>query len=126
MPGGGVQVTGLAALQRDLRTLGVELNDLTDVMGDLAAQGARLAASFAPRRTGTLAAAIRGSHTSNAAVVTVDAKRVPYAGVINYGWRKHNIAPARFMQHAAKAMRPQVTKHLSRAITKLIEQKGLS
>lgn len=126
MPAGGVRIEGLAALQRGLLSLGVELEDLKDVMGSLAAEGARLAASFAPRRSGDLAASIKGNRAKNAAVVKAGAKRVPYAGAINYGWPRRHIVGAGFMQRADASMRPHVATDLDRAITKLIAEKGLT
>jgi hypothetical protein len=124
--GGGVRVEGLAALQRDLLALGVELDDLKDVMGSLARRGASLAASFAPRRSGALAASIRGNRAKNAAIVSAGTARVPYAGAINYGWRRQHITPALFLQRADEAMRPHVAQDLDQAITRLIAERGMS
>lgn len=126
MPAGGVRVTGLAALQKDLHALGVDLDDMKDVMGELAAEGARLAARFAPRRTGRLAATIKGNRAKNAAIVKAGSKRISYAGPVNYGWPQRNIAPASFMQQADDAMRPHVVGKLDTAITALIRKRGLA
>lgn len=116
----------MAALQKDLRALGFELEDIKDGMADLAKEGARLAASFAPRRSGRLAASVKGDRAKNAAIVEAGGRQVPYAGVINYGWPKRNIAPAGFMQRADAVLSARVVTNLDRAVTKLIREKGLS
>lgn len=126
MPAWGARVTGIAALQKDLQALGLELEDPKDAMSDIAAEGARLAASFAPRRTGRLAASIKGSRAKGSAIVKAGGARVPYAGVINYGWPRRNIAPAGFMQRADAVLSGRIVTNLDRAITKLIAEKGLS
>lgn len=123
---GGARVTGLAALQRDLLALGVEVSDLKDVMGNLAQEGARLAASFAPRRTGTLADSVKGNRARNAAIVKAGSvRKAPYAGAINYGWRRRHIKPSLFMQRADDAMRPRAVTDLEHALNHLIRSKGL-
>jgi uncharacterized small protein (DUF1192 family) len=121
----GIQVSGLAQLQKDLVLLGVKIDDLKDVMARLAQEGARLAASLAPRKTGRLAESVRGNRAKNAAIVRAGSARIVYAGPINYGWPKRNIEPAGFMQRALDLMKPHVGADLERAINKLIAEKGL-
>lgn len=122
---GGVRVTGLNKVVRDLQALGLELDDLKDAFAGIAADGARLAAGFAPKRSGALAASIRGNRAKNKAVVAAGRARVPYAGPINYGWRKRRIAPALFMQKADEAMRPRALAELEQAIDRKIRERGL-
>lgn len=122
---GAVKVVGLAALQGHLVQLGAEI-DALDVMKDLAEQGARLASSFAPRRSGRLAASVRGGRARNSATVRAGSVAVPYAGVINYGWRKRNIQPAYFMERASGVLRPRIPTRLEIAINRLIAAKGLA
>lgn len=57
-----------------------------------------------PVRSGLLRSTVRGSGTQTRAQVRVGKKRVPYAGVINYGWPGHNIAPSMFLQRAASTI----------------------
>lgn len=121
----GVRVTGLNSLVRNLHKMGVSLEDLREAFGKLAADAADLAADLAPRRTGRLAASIRGSRARNYAAVTAGSKRVSYAGVINYGWPKRNIEASRFMQRADMLMRPRATAEIQAAINRLIRQGDL-
>lgn len=125
MASGGVQVTGLNKVVRDLQTLGLELDDIKDAFAKIAAEGARVASSFAPRRTGTLQASVRGNRAKNKAVVAAGRARVKYAGPINYGWPKRNIKPALFMQRADMVMRPKALNELEKSIERKIRQKGL-
>ncbi|GAA3193956.1 HK97 gp10 family phage protein [Dactylosporangium siamense] len=120
-----VKVTGLQELQRDLRATaeGLDGDDLSRVMGDIADDTARLAASFAPRRTGRLAASVKGGQIKTKAVVGAS---VPYAAPINYGWPRRGVAASRFMQRADEAMKPTLPTRLEQAINRLISARGLS
>jgi hypothetical protein len=122
---GGVRVEGLNDLTRNLAALGLELDDLKDAFGEIAAQGARLASSFAPRRTGALAGSVRGNRSKNKAVVAAGNARVPYARVINYGWPSRGIRASSFMQKADERMRPVALAELERQISSAIRRRGL-
>jgi hypothetical protein len=121
----GLRVEGLNRLVRDLQLLGVSVDDLKAVFGEIADEGAHLAAGFAPHRTGRLAASVRGSRSKNRAVVRAGGVKTPYAGVINYGWPKRSIAASHFMQKASDTLKPTVGGKLQHAIEKLIAEKGL-
>lgn len=139
--GGGVRVEGLNRLVRDLQSLGLAVEDLKEAFGDIAAEGASLASSFAPRRSGALAATVRGNRAKNKAVVTAGRARVKYAGAVNYGWPEGKtnwrgkprasggwpigIAGAGFMQKADEAMRPKALQALDDALEQKIREKGL-
>lgn len=121
-----IRVEGLTLVTRQLRRLGLEIADLKDAFSTVAAQGARLAAYFAPKRSGTLAGDVRGNRAQSKAVVTAGRVSVPYAGVINYGYAARNIEPALFMQKASDAMEPVAFQELDKEITKQIRKRGLS
>ncbi len=122
---GGVRIEGLNKVVRDLQSLGLEVEDLKDAFGSIAAEGARLASSFAPRRTGALAASVRGNRAKNKAVVMSGRARVRYAGPINYGWPARSIRASWFMQRADKAMQPRALAEIENAIERKIRDKGL-
>jgi hypothetical protein len=138
---GGVRVDGLNRTVRDLQTLGLEIDDLKEAFGDLAAEGADLASSFAPKVKGDLARTIRGNRSKNKAVVTAGKKKVAYAGAVNYGWPegKKNwqaeprerggwpigIEPAGFMEKADEELRPRALAELEDAIDRKIRERGL-
>ncbi len=119
MPG-GIEVTGLDALIRDLDALGADIEGLQPAFAELASQGARLAAGFAPRRTGRLAGSIRGTGSAGKAEVTASAV---YAGPINYGWARRNISGTGFMQAADAALHPE--QKLEQAVQDAIRRAGL-
>lgn len=121
----GVRVEGLNKLTRDLQALGLDVDDLKGAFSSIAAEGAALAARYAPRRTGALAASIRGNKAKNKAVIAAGRARVPYAGPINYGWPKRHIAPSKFMQKADLEMQPKALALLEREINQAIQKRGL-
>lgn len=122
---GGVRVTGLNSTVRALEKLGLDVDDLKAAFGPIAAEAADIAAGYAPRRTGALAASIRGNRSKNKAVVAAGRARVPYAGPINYGWKKRGINPSGFMQKADEEMQPKALDMLEDAIGSAIRRRGL-
>lgn len=120
------KVEGLSKLTRALTDAGVELDDLKDVFAGIAALGARLASGFAPKASGRLEGSVRGNRAKNKAVVTAGRARIPYAGPINYGWPKRNIAPARFMQRADADIAPRAVGLLEDGINDVIGKEGLA
>lgn len=125
MARGSVQIEGLNRYIRELQGLGLDLDDLKGAFAGIARKGALLAARFAPRRTGALAASIRGNRAKNKAIVYAGRARVPYAGPINYGWQARGIAPAAYMQKADEAIAPQAPGLLVQEINDAIRRRGL-
>lgn len=121
----GFRVTGLTAVVRALQDLGLEVDDLKDAFSSIAEEGARYASAYAPKRSGRLAADIRGNRAKSKAVVTAGRVSVPYAGVINYGWAAHGIEANGFLQRADMAMRPRALVLLEQEINQSITTKGL-
>lgn len=122
---GSIEVEGLAKLTRDLQATGVDLDDIKDAFGAIAAKGAALAASFAPEASGALKADIRGNRAKNKAIVIAGRARLRYAGPINYGWPARNIEPARFMQKADEQLAPEAVQMLEESIDRLIRRRDL-
>jgi hypothetical protein len=122
----GVEIFRLGETMRALESLGVEVEDLKDVMGSISAEGARLAAEYAPVRSGKLRKSIRGNRAKSRAAITAGKKRVPYAGPINFGWRKRHIQPSEFMQRADRALQARVPEMLTEGIQRLINERNLS
>jgi hypothetical protein len=119
-----IKVTGLQEVERDLARIGVKLSDL-DFRG-IASEGMRLAASFAPKKSGKLAASIKGSKSKSRATIKAGGARVPYAAAINYGWRRRNIAPAGFMQRADEVLRRTVPAELEAQMKRIIAGQGMA
>lgn len=121
----GYRVDGLYQVVGALIAIGLEVDDLKSAFSSIADTGAQLAARYAPRRTGALAADIRGNRAKSKAVVTAGRVSVPYAGPINYGWAAHGIEPNGFMQRADADMRPFALKRLEDEINTQIRKRGL-
>jgi hypothetical protein len=122
----GVRVEGLNKTVKALQGFGVEVTDLKATFSAIAVEGARLASSFAPVRSGKLSNTVRGNRAKNKAVVIAGRARVPYAGAINYGWPKRSIKPALFMQKADAALAPRAVQMLEAGIDDAIKKVGLT
>lgn len=125
MSAGGVRIEGLNRLVKSLQELGLDLDDLKDVMAEIAAEGAQRAAAHAPRKSGALANTIRGNRAKNKAVVTAGRGKVKYAAVQNYGWPKRSIKGTEFLQKADYDLRDIAPAMLAEGIQRLIDSKGL-
>lgn len=79
----GVHVSGLKETTRAMERAGVEVNDLKDVMGTVAAEAAETMRGFIPTRTGKLRDSTRGNRAKGNATVTVGTKRVAYAWAVS-------------------------------------------
>lgn len=123
--GGTVKVEGLNKTLTALQRFGVEAQDLKDTMSEISAEGARLASSFAPKRSGNLASTVRGNKAKAKAIVIAGRARVPYAGAINYGWPKRGIKPSLFMQRADAALAPRAVQMLEAGLDKAVKKVGL-
>jgi hypothetical protein len=122
-----IKVTGIPQLNRDLRRLGVDMEDMKNAMAQLAAMEAGAAIRFVPRRSGALAGSIRGYRTKSKAVATAGwGKTSEYAGVINYGSPGRGIAARHFMQQADRDVAPKIIPVLSAEIDQLIRERGLT
>lgn len=122
----GFKVEGLNKVVRDLHALGLDVDDLKTAFSTIASEAATVASGFAPKRTGRLAASIRGNRAKSKAVVTAGRASVPYAGAINYGWPRRGIAAQGFMQKTDAVMAPRAVKRLEEEINRLIRAKGLT
>lgn len=123
----GVYVQGLREITRAMEKAGVELEDLKDVMGGIAAEAARVMAPFVPTGpTGRLRASVRGNRAKGKAVVTIGTARVPYAKPIQYGWPARNIKPARFVERTDEVMETRAVSMLEDGWGAIAERNGLT
>lgn len=123
--GGGVRVEGLNQALRSLQEFGLDIDDLKTAFSAISQEGARVAAGFAPKRTGALAGSVRGNRAKSKAVVMAGRARVPYAGAINYGWPARGITGSHFMQRADAVMQPKALALLDQEIDAAIRRRGL-
>jgi hypothetical protein len=124
--GGGIRVTGLSRTVRALKDVGLEIDDLKAAFSTIADEARDAIVGRTPRRSGRLAASIRGNRAQSKAVVRAGRASVPYAGPINYGWRARDIDPALFMQRGEADYAPQAARRLEQEISRQITRKGLT
>lgn len=117
-----IRVRGLGRLRRDLRKLGDDLGDLKDANAGAAALVATEAARRAPKRTGRLAASVRGNRAAGKATVAAGGARLAYAGPIHYGWPAHRITAAPFVTDAATATEPLWLPLYGAALDQLVDR----
>lgn len=121
-----VRVDGLAQLKRALGELGVDIGDLKGTFGRIASRGARLAAGYAPHRTGRLRSSTRPEVTQNRAAVLAGSSAVRWAGVQNYGWPRRHIPATSFLQKADRDLAPDTPRLIEDGITDAIRHRRLS
>jgi hypothetical protein len=118
----GLEVDGLRTLRRTLKQAGVSLADLKDAHNQVAQLVVRAAEPAAPRRTGALAASMRGSGTQAAAIVRAGRASVPYAGPIHWGWPSRHIPAQPWIYDAAQNSQDQWTGLYLAALEKIIDE----
>lgn len=124
--GSGVQVTGLREAVRSLERAGVELEDLKDAFQRIGQHVADDAKSNVNSVTGRLAGSIRPSRTKNKAVIRAGSARIPYAGVIEYGWPGHGIEEHAYMRRSVETNRDNSIRQLEDEIGRMIKRLGLN
>lgn len=122
----GIRVHGLREVVRSLEKFGVEVSDLKAAFKKVGTFIVDEAQSRAPMRSGRLAASIRPSNTKNKSVVRAGSARVPYAGVIHYGWPGHNISPQPFLTDALEANQDEAVEIIEDELQRLIRSLGLN
>lgn len=117
-----LQLRGAKELARGLKRAGADMKDLRAVNRQAAQVVVPAAKAIVPERSGRLKRTIRAGSTQRAGVVRAGNNgRVPYAGPINYGWRKRHIKPTRFMNRAARSTEPQWTQIYRDAVQRIID-----
>lgn len=120
MAGDAVRVDGLRKFTTALNNIGVELDDLKNVMGDVGEVVASAARPLTRPKSGQLAGTIRPSRTKNKAVVRAGTARAPYAGVIHFGWAARNIRPNPYLYIALDKRRDEVLQRFDQEIASLV------
>ena len=87
----GVRITGLNETIRALKRLGVEADDLKEIMYDIGNKVVDDAKALTPVLTGRLRESIRASKAQRKAVIRGGSARVPYASFVEFG-SVHNTA----------------------------------
>ena len=110
MAGERVQVEGLRELRKALKTAQKGYEDVKAAGLEAAVPVEKQARVLVPKLTGALEGTIRSAGQASGAVVRAGFARVPYAGVIHFGWPGHNISPNPFLYDALDQRRSEVIK----------------
>jgi hypothetical protein len=98
-----VEVQGAKELRRTMKAAGADMTDF----GEANATAGRIVAAEAPvwihAHTGSLGASVRAGTAKTSATVRAGGAKVPYAGVVEWGWPAKHIAPHPFLTTAAKS-----------------------
>jgi hypothetical protein len=121
----GVYVSGLREITRGMEAAGVDVDDLKDVMGRIAAEAADVMAPFIPVKTGALRASARGNRAKGKAVVTIGKARVPYAATIQWGWPARHIRAAGFVEKTDRVMQVRAVQMLEDGWNQIAQRHGL-
>ena len=120
-----IKATGVKELRRELRRMGDDLDDLKALNLDVATLVSDRAKELVPRRTGNLADTIRPAGTKTAGRVRAGFKRVPYAGVIHFGFPARRIQPQPFLYDALDQRRGEVFDAYFKGVKKIQRKAGL-
>jgi hypothetical protein len=97
-----LRAKGARELRRELRKAGDDLQDMRTAHRDAAEIAADASAALAPEKSGRLKDTIRAAGTKTAAIVRAGYARVPYPGVVHWGWPARNIQAQPFLSDGAR------------------------
>jgi hypothetical protein len=115
-----VQVDGLKRLRKELKRAGVDLADLREPNLEAAQTVASAAGPRTPRRSGRLASTVRPGANRTAGVIRAGNARVPYAGVIHWGWPARNIKAQPWLSDTATSTEEQWVPHYMAALDRVL------
>lgn len=118
-----VVVRGLARTNRALTQAGADSTDMKQLMFDIGMIVVR--AAQPPVLTGRTQASIRAGRGKTKAVVRSGGARVPYAGVVHYGWPARNIEPQPYLLNALQEKRGDVFEKLENGIDDILRKNDL-
>lgn len=120
-----VEIEGAEEVIKAFNALGYKSRDLAPAWQRIGGAVKRDAVSFVPTLSGRLAATIRQSNAKTRATVSAGGYGVLYAGVQNYGWPGHNIAPKYFLNDAIDRNQDPAARELLTEMDRLITRVGL-
>lgn len=118
-----VRVEGLNRTIRALSKAGADAQEMKALMHSIGMLVVN--AAVIPNRTGRLEASVRAGKGKTKAVVRAGGARVPYAGVIHYGWPARNIAPNEFLRIALQRQQQAVLGTLNAGLDDLLRKNNL-
>lgn len=120
-----VKVSGDKVVAAQFKLLGFKARDLERAFAEIGADVAHDASAMAPKVSGRLAGNVRAGRAKTRASIAVGGVAVPYAGPINYGWKRRNISPTLFMNRAADSKAESSAVVIAREMQRIIDGVGL-
>lgn len=118
-----VRIEGLGRTLRAMSKAGADAQDMKNLMHDIGMLVVN--AANPPELSGRLAGSLRAGRGKTKAVVRAGGARVPYAGVIHYGWPARNIAPNPFITDALQRQRGRALNMLDDGIQNILKKNDL-
>lgn len=119
-----VRVEGLRSTLRKMSEAGADATDMKALMHEIGMLVVNDAAP--PRVSGALAGSMRAGRGKTKAVVRAGGAKVPYAGVIHYGWPARNIKPQPFLLDALQRQRSNALGKLEEGIQEILRKNDLT
>lgn len=114
-----------AKVQRAFRQLDRSARDLSPAWRRVGEDIKQDAVALVPVLSGRLKANIRAGQAKTKATVSAGGARLPYAGVINYGWPAHGIEPTHFLNDALEKNEDNARDEVFTEMERLIRAAGL-
>jgi len=108
-----VSVKGLREVTRSFKQYEGAVDDLKTANAAISSKVAQSAVATTPKLTGRLASTVKGNRAVQRVQIKAGGARVPYAGVIEYGWPARNIEAQPFLRRAAWANKDYVIQQYS-------------
>ena len=118
-----VRVEGLNKLVRALSKAGVDAEDQKALMHEIGSLV--VDAANPPVMSGHLKSTLRAGKGKTKSVVRAGSAKYPYAGVVHYGWPKHNIKAQPFLTLALTAKQTAIISALEAGVDKLLSKNNL-
>jgi hypothetical protein len=120
-----VRIKGLNEVTRNLKMFGATAEDLKEANSLISRKVASDAAANAPVKTGKLANSVRGNRQQRKASIIAGSASVKYAGVIEYGYPKRNIAARAFLRRAGWDNQSFIIEQYEKNINSIIRKYNL-
>ena len=118
-----IRVTGLKELRRAAAKMEAGVHDLTEVGRGAAEVVQAEARNIVPvGESGELRRSLRTWARSGRSAVVAGKRRVPYAGVIHFGWPAHNISPQPFLYKALDRRYDEVVQVYEDRMAELVKR----
>lgn len=121
------RVDGLNRAIRAAAKAGADSENMRELMHSIGEIVAGRGRALAPARSRKMVGSIRAGRGKTKAVVRTgfESKRLPYAGVVHYGWPAHHIKPNQFMLKAIEQTRGEVITRLETGLGAILDRNNL-